>query len=369
MISLQVRTEPPYPVLIGSGLLPAAGALIREHLPAFAGAHTAVITDSTVNELYGDTAVHSLENAGFRVSRCVFPAGEQNKNIAEYAKILSFLAEEKITRGDFLITLGGGVAGDMGGFAAATYLRGIPFVQIPTTFLAAADASVGGKTAVDLPAGKNLAGAFHQPSMVIIDPALFATLSETAFQDGLTESLKHGLIADADFFRRLAESGRGCDLENAVRRDVEIKSIFVAEDPLDKGRRMMLNFGHTIGHAIEKNSNYRLSHGQSVAIGMCMAQKAAVSFGITEYTEKPIEEALARCGICSRLSSLAFSEDTDAAFSPDCFSTEALAKAALGDKKRFGGTVNIIYLKNAGEAAVHPLPAEDLPAFIEAGRA
>ncbi|MBQ6470139.1 MAG: 3-dehydroquinate synthase [Lachnospiraceae bacterium] len=348
MITVPVKTSAPYDVHIGSGILQKAGELIR---PVLRG-RAALITDSTVDSLYGDIVRQSLADSGFDAVSYVFPAGEEHKNLSEYAGILSFLAENAVTRGDFLIALGGGVSGDMTGFAAATYLRGIPFVQIPTTFLAAADASVGGKTAVDLAAGKNLVGAFHQPSLVICDTDTFSTLTPAAFADGMTETIKHGLICDRAFFDFLASGDRRGEINEIVRKDVEIKSSFVAADEFDRGRRQMLNFGHTIGHAVEVNSEFSVSHGRAVAIGMCAAAKAAHAFGLCgEDLSVPIREALSRYGIDSACP----------------FSAASLTEAALRDKKRFGETINIIYLKTIGEAAVHPLPVRQLEAFLRAG--
>ena len=349
MITVPVKaSSASYNVLIGSGILKNTGALVQSVLRGRA----ALLSDSTVSALYGDTVAASLENAGFDVIRYVFPAGEEHKNLTEYAGILAFLSENALTRSDFLVALGGGVCGDMTGFAAATYLRGIPFVQIPTTFLAAADASVGGKTAVDLPAGKNLVGAFHQPSLVICDTDTFASLPPETYADGMVETIKHGLIYDEEFFRFLASADRRGAINEIVRKDVEIKSRFVAEDEFDRGLRQMLNFGHTIGHTIEKNSNFTISHGRAVAIGMCAAAKAAYAFGIAaEDYSGAIRDALTLYGVDTKCP----------------YPAHLLADAALRDKKRFGGTIHIIYLKKIGEAAVHPLPVEQLEEFLEAG--
>ena len=348
MYTVSINTAPPYDVCIGSGILSDAGALIRRVLPGRA----ALITDTTVGPLYGDTVARSLEENGISYIRYEIPAGEEHKNITEYAKILEFLAENALTRADYLIALGGGVCGDMTGFAAATYLRGIPFVQMPTTFLAAADASVGGKTAIDLSAGKNLAGAFHQPSLVICDTDTFTSLPPDTYADGMVETIKHGLIYDKEFFRFLAEADRRNEINEIVRKDVEIKRHFVMEDEFDRGIRQMLNFGHTIGHTVEKNSHFTISHGHAVAIGMCAASKAAYAFGLAkEDFSGVIKDALSRYGIDTRCP----------------YPAPLLADAALRDKKRFGGTINIIYLKEIGEAAIHPLPVEKLEAFLEAG--
>ena len=348
MITVPVGTSVPYNVHIGSGILENAGELTR----AVLSGRAALITDSVVNTLYADKAAASFENAGFDTIRYVFPAGEANKNLTQLAGILEFLAENALTRADFLVALGGGVCGDLAGFAAASYLRGIPFVQIPTTFLSAADASVGGKTAVNLAAGKNLAGAFHQPSLVICDTDTFATLPPDVYADGAAETLKTALIADTEFFDFLASENRSSGINEIIQKDIEIKSRFVAEDEFDRGKRQMLNFGHTIGHAIEICSDFAVSHGHAVAIGMCAAAKAAYTFGLAgQDFSGSIREALALYGI-----------DTICPYP-----AHLLAEAAMRDKKRFGASINIIFLKEIGEAALWALPAQDLEKFIEAG--
>ena len=264
-----VHAAEAYPVYIGGGLLDHCGELTARH----SNGRCAVICDDTVCGLYGPQVCRSLEAAGLSPVLYAFPAGEQHKTLSTYGAILGFLAENHITRSDCVIALGGGVTGDMAGFAAATYQRGIDFIQVPTTFLAASDASVGGKTAVDLPAGKNLAGAFWQPRAVICDTDTFATLPESAFQDGAAETLKHGLIADGEFFHFLMSEDMYRHMDAVVRRNVEIKAAVVAEDEREQGKRKLLNFGHTLGHAIEKCSGYRVSHGHAVATGMVLAAR------------------------------------------------------------------------------------------------
>ena len=251
METLTVNASTPYPVHIGPGLLEKAGELIAG---VTSSRTCAVITDTTVEKLYAAPVCRSLQEAGFQVCLHAFPAGEQSKNINTYGGMLEFLAENKLTRSDFVVALGGGVTGDMAGFAAATYQRGVDYIQMPTTFLAASDSSVGGKTAIDLAAGKNLAGAFHQPKMVICDTDTFRTLPPDAFADGMAETLKHGLIADGDFYRFLMTGDVRARMDQVVRRNVEIKAAVVGEDEKEHGKRKLLNFGHTLGHAMEKCS-------------------------------------------------------------------------------------------------------------------
>ena len=342
-----VHAAEAYPVYIGGGLLDHCGELTARH----SNGRCAVICDDTVCGLYGPQVCRSLEAAGLSPVLYAFPAGEQHKTLSTYGAILGFLAENHITRSDCVIALGGGVTGDMAGFAAATYQRGIDFIQVPTTFLAASDASVGGKTAVDLPAGKNLAGAFWQPRAVICDTDTFATLPESAFQDGAAETLKHGLIADGEFFHFLMSEDMYRHMDAVVRRNVEIKAAVVAEDEREQGKRKLLNFGHTLGHAIEKCSGYRVSHGHAVATGMVLAARAAEALGYGG--QGTLEAVLAACEryglptVCP-------------------YSAGELYAAAIGDKKRSGGHIDVVVLREVGRAETVRLDLEGLREFTEA---
>ena len=342
-----VHAAKAYPVYIGGGLLGRCGELAARH----SNGRCAVICDDTVCGLYGPQVCRSLEAAGLSPVLYAFPAGEQHKTLSTYGAILGFLAENHITRSDCVIALGGGVTGDMAGFAAAIYQRGIDFIQVPTTFLAASDASVGGKTAVDLPAGKNLAGAFWQPRAVICDTDTFATLPESAFQDGAAETLKHGLIADGEFFHFLMNEDMYRHMDAVVRRNVEIKAAVVAEDEREQGKRKLLNFGHTLGHAIEKCSGYRVSHGHAVATGMVLAARAAEALGYGG--QGTLEAVLAACEryglptVCP-------------------YSAGELYAAAIGDKKRSGGHIDVVVLREVGRAETVRLDLEGLREFTEA---
>ena len=258
MISIDVKTSKAYQVHIGSGLLSQLGQRLRDVCQA---QKAVIVSDTNVFPLYGEIAFKSLENAGFQVLSFVFPAGEESKNAATYLQLLNFLAESQVTRSDCLVALGGGVVGDLTGFAAATYLRGIAYVQVPTTLLAAVDSSVGGKTAIDLPAGKNLVGAFCQPKMVLCDPDTLKTLPEDIFRDGCAEVIKYGVLYDPKLFEELTERGLSFPRETVIARCVELKRNVVMEDEFDTGSRMKLNFGHTIGHGVEAKSNFAVSHG------------------------------------------------------------------------------------------------------------
>ena len=346
MQTVTVQTSPPYPVHIGPGLLKRAGELIA----GAAGSRTcAVITDTTVEKLYAAVVCRSLQEAGFQVCLRAFPAGERHKNLTTYAGILEFFAQSRLTRSDLVLALGGGVTGDMAGFAAATYQRGVDYIQLPTTLLAASDSSVGGKTAVDLAAGKNLAGAFHQPKMVLCDTDTFQTLPPEAVADGMAETLKHGLIADASFFAALTAGAP--DAGEMVRRNVEIKAAVVGEDEREHGRRKLLNFGHTLGHAIEKNSDFTVTHGHAVAMGMVLACRAAERLG---YSPAGVLEAVLAACRQYRLPTR-------------CpYTAGQLFDAATGDKKRDGGSIDVVVLREIGRAETVRLDMAGLRAFTEA---
>ncbi len=338
-----VNASKQYDIKIGPGLIATLGT---EASALGKASKAAIVSDSNVYPLFGNAAEDSLESAGFSVVSYVFPAGEESKNGENYLQLLNFLAENQLTRSDIIVALGGGVVGDLAGFAAATFLRGIRFIQVPTTLLAAVDSSVGGKTAIDLPAGKNLAGAFCQPSLVLCDTNALNTLPDDIFRDGCAEVIKYGVLYDADFFHYLEETGLAFDREAVIARCVELKRNVVMEDEFDTGSRMKLNLGHTIGHGVEASSNFDLSHGKSVAIGMAIVARAS---------NCPDTERIIGC-----LKQFGLPTTTD-------FSAEQLYKCALSDKKRSGGTVNLILPRRIGDCAIVPTPVEELQSFIQAG--
>ena len=342
MKTVSVTASRSYEVRIGSGLL----ATLGENIPKKAR-KVCIVSETNVWPLHGPAAVKSIENAGCEVTSFVFPAGEASKCGATYLELVNFLAESRLTRTDCLVALGGGVVGDLTGFAAATFLRGIPFIQVPTTLLAAVDSSVGGKTAIDLPAGKNLCGAFYQPSLVLCDTDCLATLPEDIFRDGCAEVIKYGVLYDPALFATLREHGMDFDREAVITRCVELKRDVVAEDEFDTGARMKLNLGHTIGHGVEALSNFRLSHGKSVAIGMAIVARSACD----DATRNAIVDILDQFGLPTETSS----------------SAEDLYTCALSDKKRAGGTVNLIIPRTIGDCAIVPTPVEDVKSFIEKG--
>ena len=349
MRTVHVKASKEYSVQIGSGLLPTIGAEITKLISP---GKAAIVSDSNVWPLYGSVVTDSLAAAGIQVVHYVIPAGEENKCGTVYLSLLNFLAENHITRTDCLVALGGGVVGDLTGFTAATYLRGIPYIQIPTTLLAAVDSSVGGKTAIDLPAGKNLAGAFYQPRLVICDTDTLNTLPEEIFRDGCAEVIKYGILYDDALFALLTRDGLNFDLETVIARCVELKRDVVAEDEFDTGARQKLNLGHTIGHGIEAHSHFAISHGSAVAAGMAIVARASAALGICDHaTSQRIVSILAQ-----------FHLPTTTALSSD-----ELYRSALSDKKRAGGSVNLIVPKAIGDCAIYPLAVENMKSFIEAG--
>lgn len=349
MTTVTIRASRQYDILIGSGLLSTIG---QEAAKLGKAQTVCVISETNVFPLHGETVVKSLEKAGFRVVSYVFPAGEASKNGENFLKILNFLAENHLTRSDLIVALGGGVVGDLSGFVASAYQRGIRFVQVPTTLLAAVDSSVGGKTAIDLPAGKNMAGAFYQPSLVLCDTDTLNTLPSDIFQDGCAEVIKYGVIYDRAFFDYLAETGIDFDRETVIKRCVELKRDVVMEDEFDTGARMKLNLGHTIGHGVEAKSAFTLSHGKSVAIGLAIVCRAAVKQGLLSLEEcRRILETLCAYGLPTGTK----------------YTASELAAFALSDKKRSGGNVPLIIPTEIGSCAIVPTPVTQLESFIQAG--
>lgn len=335
MKTIRVKTSVPYDVMIGSGLLAESGKLIAE---AVKSKKTVVVSDDTVYGLYGEKLMASLKEAGFTADSFVFPHGESSKSHKVLIELYDYLTEKNITRSDSIIALGGGVTGDLTGFAAATYLRGIDFVQVPTTLLAQVDSSVGGKTAVNINGGKNLVGAFKQPKLVIADTDTLDTLSDELFADGMGEVVKYGMIFSEKLFELLETGKIKENIEAVVSECVDIKRFVVETDEFDTGLRMTLNFGHTIGHAIEKIQNFcGLSHGAAVSVGMyimtCIAEKGGL---ITDN----ISDRLRACLITNNMP-----------YQIDIPNHE-LYKNSINDKKRFSDTINIIVCRKIGKAEI-----------------
>lgn len=299
MIRIDVHIDTTiYPILIENGILGRIGSLIREHVTDTAD--TVAVTNPTVGGLYADTVRCALGNAGFSQSIVEVQDGEQFKTLDTIKHIYDGFLQAGLDRKGTAVALGGGVVGDMTGFAAATYLRGIRFVQAPTTLLSMVDASVGGKTGVDLPQGKNLAGAFCQPEMVVIDPSVLSTLPREELTSGMAEVIKHGLIGNADLFSRL-EKEKPQNFETLVDEAVRVKVDVVQRDPLEKGERALLNLGHTFGHAFELISDYRIKHGHAVGVGLIAAAKLSSELGMCDsLLLERIKKVLAVQGLSSR---------------------------------------------------------------------
>ncbi len=334
---------------IKRGLLSQAGKLLSERLKS---RRALLVCDDITASLYAGKVTESLKNAGFDVASFVFPHGEANKTWSTAGSILEAAAGAKLTRSDFFISLGGGVCGDITGFAAAVYLRGVKFVQIPTTLLAAVDASVGGKTGVDLGAGKNLAGAFHQPECVLFDPDVIGTLSKEQLDEGKAEIIKHAVLAGGRLYGVASCGAILDDIEKVVAMNVEIKRKYVEADPCDTGCRQLLNFGHTIGHAIEKCSNYTISHGRAVAMGMVAETKAFIKL----YNEK--SEILEIIKSLLEKNSIKFDIP---------YTARELAQAAIHDKKMADGNLNIIAPLEIGNCQLKSIPISRLEEYIAAG--
>ena len=349
MRTIQVNASRSYEIHIGAGLLPEAGEKIRPFCP---GGLCAVVTDDIVDGLYADRLEQSLASADLRVVKFVFSHGEQGKNAENYLSLLNFLAESGLTRADCVVALGGGVPGDLAGFAAATYLRGVGFVQIPTTLLAAVDSSVGGKTAIDLPAGKNLAGAFYQPDLVLCDTDTLATLPDKQFRAGCAEVIKYAMLFDAEMFSDLMVSGPAFRPESVIARCVEFKREIVTADEFDRGCRQLLNLGHTVGHAVEKLSGFTVLHGQAVAIGMSVIARACAENDLcSPDCSRALDDILIRFGlpvVCP-------------------YGADALAAAMTSDKKRHGDAITLVVPRDVGECVLYELAADELGDFIKAG--
>ena len=347
MKSLTVNTGKPYDIFIEKGLLASAGQYIKNVSQA---KRVCIVSDTNVYPLYGEVLKAQLEGAGFDVITYLFQAGEASKKTATVVAIVETLAEYGLTRNDLVVALGGGVCGDMAGFAAAIYLRGIDFVQIPTSLLAQVDSSVGGKTAVDLPQGKNLCGAFHQPILVLIDPNTLETLSPHFFSDGMAEAIKMGCIKSESLFEKIEKENAKDIIDDIIYECVSLKAGVVERDEKEHGERALLNFGHTAGHAIEKLHHFEtISHGEAVGIGMVMISKVGEENGLTETGTA---ERIA--GVLLKYNLMTDDENT----------LSDIVTAMNADKKRTGSAIKFIFIKKIGEGYIHPINNEEIPAFF-----
>jgi 3-dehydroquinate synthase len=335
-----------YEVLVGPGLIGRAGALVKPHLKR---PRTAIVSDETVWSLHGARLSAALAGEGIAALPVIVPPGEQTKSWAGLADVVERLLAFELDRGDVITAFGGGVVGDLAGFAAAIYKRGVDFVQIPTTLLAQVDSSVGGKTAIDTAAGKNLAGAFHQPRLVLADLDVLASLPDREMRAGYAEVIKYGLLGDFAFFEWLEANGRSvlarepAALAHAVARSIEMKAEIVAEDETEQGRRALLNLGHTFGHALEAETGYGegLLHGEAVAAGQALAFRFSAAQGLCASQDAGrVAAAIAAAGLPTRLA--------DVAGHP--FDAARLASHMAQDKKAEGGKLTFILARGLGQA-------------------
>ena len=340
--TIHVEASRSYDILIGRGILAGLGGFIR---PLLGNCRLAVLTDSNVDALYGDAIINHLNEAGYDACKYVIPAGEASKCADNLLAFLNFMASSQLTRSDAVVAFGGGVVGDLGGLSASLYLRGVKYVQVPTTLLASVDSSVGGKTAIDIPAGKNLVGSFYQPSLVCCDTALMDTLAPEIYRDGCAEVIKYGMILDAGLYNTLHTLP--FDREAVVARCVEIKRDVVQQDEFDNGIRGLLNFGHTFGHAIEKLSDFGISHGEAVAKGMVIAARMAPLCGLCDVADE-LSALLVRYG-----------------FDVGCpYGAQEIYDALLSDKKRRGGNISVVLPRSVGDCTLVTMPVEELAVLL-----
>ena len=356
MKTVTVNSSTEYRIHIGTNLIACANQYIAD---IKAPCSIAIISNETIWPLYGDALSTCLSEAGYQVFCHLIPDGECYKTATTYLEILEFLSINQITRCDLVIALGGGVVGDLTGFVSATYLRGLDYIQIPTTLLAMVDSSVGGKTAIDLPQGKNLVGAFYQPKLVLCDLNALDTLPAPIFADGCAEIIKYGMLFDANLLAHLQQYGSNFDREYVVSRCVELKRDIVCLDEFDTGMRQLLNFGHTVGHAIEKSSNYTVSHGRAVGLGMATITKACSSNGTCPLDVfNTLVRVLEQFNLPTKVSDLPDSHN---------YSAQQLYSAALSDKKRNGSKINLVLPERIGHCAIQDIPIEQLYSIMESG--
>lgn len=347
MKKLRVNVGKGYNIFIEKGIIDSTGEYVKSVSNA---KKICIISETNVFPIYGERVKSSLVNAGYEAYEYIFEAGESSKKASTVISMVEFMAEKEFTRGDLVVALGGGVTGDMAGFAAAIFLRGIDFVQIPTSLLAQVDSSVGGKTAVDLPQGKNLCGAFHQPILVLIDPNTLDTLSPHFFSDGLAEAIKMGCIKSASLFEKIENQNPREIIDEIIYECDMLKAGVVERDEKEHGERALLNFGHTPGHAIEKLHNFEgVSHGEAVGIGMVMISKAGEENGITEQgTADRIAKVLLKNNLMIK----------------DSNSIEDIVGAMNADKKRTSSAINFTLIHSIGDSYNQKINYEDIPSFF-----
>ena len=347
LLNINVNASSKYDIIVKNDILVNSGQLIREVCTA---KKAVIITDSNVAPLYAKTVKNSLESVDFTVAIYIFNAGEASKNHHTLLEIYNFLCEKQISRKDLIIALGGGVTGDLAGYAAATFLRGLEVVQIPTTLLSQVDSSVGGKTGVNIEKGKNLVGAFKQPLRVICDPKTLNTLSDEIIKDGMGEVIKHAAIKSENLFDKLMKISDNKITEEIICDNIKIKRDVIEQDEYENGERMLLNFGHTLGHSAEKLSNYReISHGMAVSAGMAIMTKSSEMAGWTKAgTYEKLSAILNKYGLPLKTK----------------FSAITLVQNSINDKKRINGMNNIIILKEIGESYIKSISDNEFMELI-----
>jgi 3-dehydroquinate synthase len=352
--SIEVKTTSgSYPIYIKDELLEEIGVEIKK---IYNGRKIAIVTDSNVDEFYGEKVTSSLKREGFETFKIVVKAGEDSKSFETLLEVYDKLLDFNINRGDIIIALGGGVVGDMTGFAAATFLRGVPFIQIPTTLLSQVDSSIGGKVAVNLPRGKNLVGSFYMPMAVFIDPILLGTLSDKVFNDGMGEVIKYGVIRDNELFYKLMsyENKEAIikDIGGIINTCCSIKATMVENDEMDTNERMLLNFGHTIGHAIEQFYDYKMyTHGEAVAMGMHAIAKIGEKLGKTRNgTSNIIKDILIKYNLPWNLPEI---------------ETEVIIETISHDKKNIGGSMNFILIESIGNSFIEEIEKDKIMSYLQ----
>ncbi len=342
---IRINTSNGYDVIIGRNVLKDSGEIISKVIEK---CKIALITDDIVDNLFTAQVTSSLQEKGFSVVKFVFPNGEKSKNLSTYGDILNFLAQNQLTRTDAVVALGGGVVGDMAGFVASTYLRGVSYVQIPTTLLSQIDSSVGGKTAIDLDEGKNLVGSFYQPKVVICDVNILDSLPFETYLDGMGEMAKYAML-DSKVFEQINKDAS--DMQTLVRLCVDYKRRIVEEDEFESGNRKLLNLGHTPAHGIEKLSEYKLPHGRAVALGLEIILKASLKHGyIDNSTYESLKLTLQKCAK-ARTGGVSFSIDD-------------IVKASLTDKKRNGDYITLVMVYGVGDCRLVKIKVEDLKEYL-----
>lgn len=349
MKTVRVNTAHPYEVMIGEGLLARAGGYLKE---ATGARRALIVSDDNVFPLYGASVAKSLEEAGIRSESFVFRHGESAKTLKTYAEILEYLCEKHFSRSDAVLALGGGVTGDLSGFAASTYQRGMDFVQLPTSLLADVDSSVGGKTAVNLRGGKNQAGSFYQPRLVLADTGALGTLPRAEYANGAAEVIKCALLSGGELFESVAAVPIENNYAEIIARCVALKRDIVEKDEFDTGERAKLNLGHTFGHAVEKLSGYTVPHGRAVAMGLAAITRAAVRRGFCDenvYTS--LKRLLDKYELPAKID----------------YPPEEIARACLSDKKADAAGIKLIVPRAVGNCEIVRVPAEELPEWVKAG--